>query len=80
MMYGSHWLLCVLLHTAKKYAELHGGQGDRKKEKKEKAPKQQEPKKEKAKPKAPVGTTHDSELFHTLLLTVLCTLLGVDSW
>ena len=38
---------------AKKYAELHGGQGDnKKKEKKEKAPKQQEPKKEKAKPKA----------------------------
>ena len=46
--------MCV---SAKKYAELHAGQGDKKKEKKEKAPKQQEPKKE-AKPKEPVGTTH----------------------
>jgi len=37
----------------KKYAELHGGQGDKKKDKKEKAPKAEQPKKEKAKPKEP---------------------------
>ena len=58
-----------MVHTAKKYAELHGGQGDKKKEKKEKAPKQQEPKKEKAKPKAPVGTT----LISPYSLSLLCT-------
>ncbi|XP_076464086.1 elongation factor 1-gamma-like [Babylonia areolata] len=49
---------------AKKYAELHagqGGQGDKKKEKKEKAPKQQEPKKEKAKPKAKEPENDDDD-------------------